>query len=153
MKDSSSLLQINKYSEIIRRQKEEMADLKERTENLEHVNSGIIRTQEFIKTYDSDISQLKTENNDLSTKMEACRKTESDKLELTAKLRKENTELQSENVTLSNKVRRLVGEMQSLKEQYHDVNTKLKGISYTLANKQTLRERDIQPQNTKLAGK
>ena len=61
--------------------------------------------QELIKTLDAEISELKMSNKELVADMDACRRRESDKLELTAKLSRKNAELQSENTTLSNRVR------------------------------------------------
>ena len=62
------------------------------------------RAQELIKTLDCEISDLKVNNKDLVAEMDACRRRETDKMELNAKLSRKNAELQSENTTLSNKV-------------------------------------------------
>ena len=62
------------------------------------------RAQDLIKTLDSEIAELKINNKDLVAEMDACRRRETDKLELTAKLSRKNAELQSENTNLSNKV-------------------------------------------------
>lgn len=61
----------------------------------------------MIKSLDSEISELKIANKELVSDMDACRRRETDKLELTAKLSRKNAELQSENTTLSNKVSNL----------------------------------------------
>lgn len=60
--------------------------------------------QEMIKSLDAEISELKITNKELLADMDACRRRETDKLELTAKLSRKNAELQSENTSLSNKV-------------------------------------------------
>lgn len=62
------------------------------------------RAQNTIKSLDAEITELKISNKDLNIDMEACRKRESEKLELTEKLSAKNAELQSENTNLSNKV-------------------------------------------------
>ena len=68
------------------------------------VSCFIIRAQSTIKSLDAEISELKISNKDLQIDMEACRKRETDKLELTRKLSSKNAELQSENSILHNKV-------------------------------------------------
>lgn len=62
------------------------------------------RAQSTIKSLDAEISELKICNKDLQIDMEACRKREADKLDLTNKLSAKNAELQSENSILHNKV-------------------------------------------------
>lgn len=62
------------------------------------------RAQSTIKSLDAEISELKISNKDLQIDMEACRKREADKLDLTNKLSAKNAELQSENSILHNKV-------------------------------------------------
>lgn len=62
------------------------------------------RAQNTIKSLDAEISELKISNKDLQIDMEACRKREADKLDLTNKLSAKNAELQSENSILHNKV-------------------------------------------------
>jgi hypothetical protein len=59
----------------------------------------------MIKNLDTEIAELKMTNKELVSEMEACRRRETDKLELNAKLSRKNAELQSENTTSSDKVR------------------------------------------------
>ena len=71
--------------------------------------NNFYRSQELIKTLDTEIAELKISNKDLIAEMEACKKREMDKLELTEKLTQKNVELQSENTTLGNKVKKKLG--------------------------------------------
>lgn len=68
----------------------------------------IYRAQRTIKILDAEVSELKISNKDLVIEIEACRKRETEKLELTEKLSAKNAELQSENSLLNDKVRSII---------------------------------------------
>ncbi|KAL4231722.1 hypothetical protein ACF0H5_009298 [Mactra antiquata] len=142
-----------KYTDIIQNQKREIQDLQKRIESLVQYKTDFTKAQELIKNLDSEIAELKMANKELVADMESCRRRESDKLELTSKLSRKNAELQSENSTLSNKVLTITGELQAVKMEVQDYETKLKDLSDNLGSEQKLRHYEVQSLNTKLAGK
>ncbi|XP_060584816.1 coiled-coil domain-containing protein 186-like isoform X2 [Ruditapes philippinarum] len=142
-----------KYEDIIQRQKKEVQELRERVESLVQFKTDFISAQEMIKNLDTEIAELKMTNKELVSEMEACRRRETDKLELNAKLSRKNAELQSENTTSSDKVLNLTGELQAAKMENQDNETKLKDLSDSLEKEKRLRQEESQSMNTKLAGK
>ncbi|XP_053407358.1 coiled-coil domain-containing protein 186-like isoform X2 [Mercenaria mercenaria] len=146
-------LTATKYEDIIQRQKKEVQELREKVESLVQFKTDFTSAQELIKNLDTEITELKMTNKELVSEMEACRRRETDKLELNAKLSRKNAELQSENTTLSNKVLNLTGELQAAKMENQDTETKLKDLADSLEKEQKLRQEESQSMNTKLAGK
>ncbi|XP_052228725.1 coiled-coil domain-containing protein 186-like isoform X2 [Dreissena polymorpha] len=144
---------VSQYGEIIQKQKKEIQELRDRVESLVHYKTDFARAQEMIKSLDSEISELKISNKELVSDMDACRRRESDRLELTAKLSRKNAELQSENSTLSNKVMNLTGELQVLKMDSQDVDTRLKELEENLCKERKQREEEAQSFTSRLAGK
>ncbi|XP_052772865.1 LOW QUALITY PROTEIN: coiled-coil domain-containing protein 186-like [Mya arenaria] len=151
-KEQASLT-VEKYGELIQKQKKEIQELRERVESLIQYKTDFISAQEMIKSLDTEIAELKITNKELVADMDACRRRETDKLELTAKLSRKNAELQSENTTLSNKVMKLTEDLQKVEMESQDVETKLKGLVESLATEKKLRKEEAQSFSTRLAGK
>ncbi|WAR22672.1 CC186-like protein [Mya arenaria] len=151
-KEQASLT-VEKYGELIQKQKKEIQELRERVESLIQYKTDFISAQEMIKSLDMEIAELKITNKELVADMDACRRRETDKLELTAKLSRKNAELQSENTTLSNKVMKLTEDLQKVEMESQDVETKLKGLVESLATEKKLRKEEAQSFSTRLAGK
>lgn len=124
---------MTKYREMLQKQKRENKELQDRVEELVQVKSDFKRAQSTIKSLDAEISELKICNKDLQIDMEACRKREADKLDLTNKLSAKNAELQSENSILHNKtmsqaeeIEKLTVDVQTLEIDFRDVSGRLK---------------------------
>lgn len=148
-----SALTATRYADIIQKQKKEIQELREKIESLVHFRTDFTSAQEMIKSLDSDITELKLTNKELTAEMEACRRRETDNLDLTAKLSRKNAELQSENTTLSNKVLSLTGDLQAVKMENQDAETQLKELADDLAAEKKMRLEETQSLNTRLAGK
>ncbi|KAL3865172.1 hypothetical protein ACJMK2_006790 [Sinanodonta woodiana] len=134
---------MHKYEEVIQRQKKDTKDLQDRIEKLVHAKEEFNRAQEVIKSLDGEIAELKMNNKDLTADIEACRRREAEKLELTEKLSHKNAELQSENTNLSNKVLTLTGENQTISMEHQDQESKLKELAEKLAQVQKERQEEV----------
>ncbi|XP_056005824.1 coiled-coil domain-containing protein 186-like isoform X2 [Ostrea edulis] len=124
---------MTKYREMLQKQKKENKELQDRIEELVQVKSDFKRAQSTIKSLDAEISELKISNKDLQIDMEACRKREAEKLDLTNKLSAKNAELQSENSILHNKtmgqteeIEKLTVDLQTLEIDFRDISDRLK---------------------------
>ncbi|KAK3610428.1 hypothetical protein CHS0354_016605 [Potamilus streckersoni] len=134
---------MHKYEEIIQRQKKDMKDLQDRIEKLVHAKEEFNRAQEVIKSLDGEMADLKMSNKDLMNDIEAYKRREADKLELTEKLSHKNAELQSENTNLSNKVLALTSEIQTITMEHQDQESKLKELVDRLAQVQKERQEEV----------
>ncbi|XP_061167670.1 coiled-coil domain-containing protein 186-like [Saccostrea echinata] len=124
---------MTKYKDMLQKQKKENKELQDRVEELVQVKSDFKRAQSTIKSLDAEISELKISNKDLQIDMEACRKREAEKLDLTKKLSEKNAGLQSENSVLHNKtvsqteeIEKLTVDLQTLEIDFRDISERLK---------------------------
>ncbi|KAK3094711.1 hypothetical protein FSP39_005307 [Pinctada imbricata] len=144
---------LNKFKEMLQKQKKENRDLQTKVEELVQVKTDFKRAQSTIKSLDAEISELKITNKDLMIEMEACKKRESEKLELTEKLSAKNAELLSENSNLRHQCMSLNGELQTLKMEHQSLETQTKNVSDKLEDELYHNKAEVQRLSQKLEEK
>ncbi|KAJ8317463.1 hypothetical protein KUTeg_005367 [Tegillarca granosa] len=161
-KTLQKLKEAKEETEQIRRDCQAMIKTYQESEEMKSINldqelkvftKTVQEAQNTIKSLDAEITELKISNKDLVIDMEACRKRESEKLELTEKLSAKNAELQSENTNLSNKVLTYSGDLQNLRMKLQELETKQEDAIQTLAEEKRNLQQEIETLSSKLEEK
>ncbi|XP_025094168.1 coiled-coil domain-containing protein 186-like isoform X1 [Pomacea canaliculata] len=143
----------SKYQTIIQNQKGDNADLQKKVTGFLTLHEDFDRAQEMIRTLDHEIGELKISNRDLQKDLEGCQARESKMLALQSELSRTNALLRSENTIFNNQIVTLSGDVQKMKMEIQDLETRCRDAIENLEEEKKKRKEETTSLAAQLAEK
>lgn len=144
---------LSKFKDVLQNQKARIKELKTKLQELENIKSSYDQSQEELSVIQNSLSEQSQQCTDIKTDIESCKVRESELLELTANLSAKNAQLQSENITVNNKVLSLDEELNSIKVKLEESETKCQELHKSLDEETQKRQEETTTLTTQLLDK
>ncbi|CAH1785109.1 unnamed protein product, partial [Owenia fusiformis] len=144
---------LNKFKEIIQRQKQTNQELKDKVEYLDNVEKDLNHERVKCETLREQVQSVEEQHKDTIAEIELCRTREGEMLELTQKLTAKNATLQSENTGLATKLSTLTTDHQRLNELSQQLERRNNILSEQLSEEQKLRSQEADISKKQLEAK
>lgn len=133
---------LSKFKDVLQNQKARIKELRTRLKELEDIKSDYDRGQEELSEMEKTLQEQKQICKDIEADIESCKKRESELLELTSNLSAKNAQLQSDNITVSNKVLSLEDSCNSMKLRIQELETKSQELHHDLIEEKQKRQEE-----------
>ncbi|XP_029644777.1 coiled-coil domain-containing protein 186 isoform X2 [Octopus sinensis] len=144
---------LSKFKDVLQNQKARIKELKTKLLELQDIKSSYDQNQEELSAMQDKLSEQSQQCTDIKTDIESCKVRESELLELTANLSAKNAHLQSENITVNNKVLSLEEELNVIKVKLEESETKCQELHKSLEEETQKRQEETTTLTTQLADK
>lgn len=133
---------LSKFKDVLQNQKARIKELRTRLKELEDIKSDYDRGQVELSEMEKTLQEQKQICKDIEADIESCKKRESELLELTSNLSAKNAQLQSDNITVSNKVLSLEDSCNSMKLRIQELETKSQELHNDLIEEKQKRQEE-----------
>uniref|UniRef100_A0A0L8GBH4 Coiled-coil domain-containing protein 186 n=1 Tax=Octopus bimaculoides TaxID=37653 RepID=A0A0L8GBH4_OCTBM len=144
---------LSKFKDVLQNQKARIKELKTKLLELQDIKSSYDQNQEELSAMQDKLSEQSQQFTDIKTDIESCKVRESELLELTANLSAKNAHLQSENITVNNKVLSLEEELNVIKVKLEESETKCQELHKSLEEETQKRQEETTTLTTQLVDK
>ncbi|KAM8837360.1 coiled-coil domain-containing protein 186 isoform 2-T2 [Spinachia spinachia] len=136
--------ELNKYREIINRQKAEIGRQGEKLEEITALQEQHERDQQVVTSLRDEVDGLSNQLADLQRDVQGSREREAELLGFTEKLSSKNAQLQSESNSLQFQLDQLNGSFAALQAKLEETNRLLDDKSRLLKREEVLRQQEVQ---------
>lgn len=133
---------LSKFKDVLQNQKSRIKELRTRLKELEDIKSDYDRGQENLAEMEKNLQEQKQICKDTETDIESCKMRESELLVLTSNLSGKNAQLQSDNITVSNKVLLLEDGCNSMKIKIQELEMKSQELHNALVEEKQKRQEE-----------
>ncbi|XP_072027408.1 coiled-coil domain-containing protein 186-like isoform X2 [Amphiura filiformis] len=144
---------LSKFKELLNSQKEENRRLTKQVDELKALQHKLQDAKEEVKKMETNMSGQKEEYSELETELQSHRQKQIELLQFTEKITAKNTQMNSDNSALSDKVDALSANLKKLKEQMEELQKQHSQVTMELKQEKQYRERESTMLTSKLTEK